>query len=113
MLREVREELDRIEQFLMRRDTASADLAAILTALRSSDNSDDELKAITTSPLRSVVFPKLWESYHNKGEELQVGVDRVFGMKPPENLRTTIGGSYHFSLHHNLAVEAVRREDPR
>ena len=112
MLREVREELDRIEQFLLYRDSASADLAAILTALRSSDSEDAELKGTTTAPLRSVVFPKLWEMYHKDDAELQVGINRVFGMEPPENLRATIEGGYHFALHHNLAVEAVQRQDP-
>ena len=56
----VRKELNRIEKFLSKNNAASADLWAILTALRGPD--DDRGKKEGTIPVRRKAFPGLAKS---------------------------------------------------
>lgn len=128
MLREVREELDRIEDFLMRGDQASADLAMILSALRGPDNDNEDIKSRTTSPLRTMIFPRLYQkagnyrySQHGEGHKTTRNLwsnfsTRWWGMRPASdfklNLMSYIGDvGNHFLYHTHLAHEAVKREE--
>lgn len=57
--------LDQIDEFLLRNNDASKDFAAVITAIRSEDGSDDDDTGIempskmrTTIPIRRAAFPK-------------------------------------------------------
>ena len=110
MLKSVREELNRIETFLLRKDQAAQDLAAILTALRSHDVLLEGEKDITTAPLRAIVFPRAWEADSMGEYQIQTGPQRWMAMSHPYGL-TVPKEKGHFYLHHRNAVEAVRRQE--
>ena len=128
MLREVRQELDRIEQFLLRGDQASADLAMLLSALRGPDNesfSYEKMKEKMTSPLRSMMFPKLYiaaENYEGHCEDKTKQKTtknlwgsfsaRYWGMNDPKNFccPETLCPS-HFIRHIRLAYKAITRSE--
>lgn len=55
---ETREILDKIDEFLVQRNTNSQDLWDILTALRGPDSEHNDIKHVTTVPIRSAAFPK-------------------------------------------------------
>ena len=116
----VRQELDRIEAFLLRMDADSADLLAILTALRSRDmpvefdrvmEAPDKLN--TTGALRTAVFPKLYRAtYDNCGAVPRVGtgpVRRYFRMAPADICIQSPDKPGHFYEHHRLAIAALNR----
>lgn len=117
MLREVREILDKVEGVLLKSNQASADLAAILSALRSKDTDilDDKLKMATTMPLRSHVFPALFK-WVQRGGSVPCGGTRCWAMTKPINLAGKLkvespDGPQHFEDHFNLAIDALMRED--
>lgn len=59
MTHEARKMLDDLDEFLSRNDNASAEVAAILSALRGPDLDDVGDKRTTTMRIRRAAFPKL------------------------------------------------------
>ena len=115
MRAKVRAALDAIEDILMNADQDSADLAAILSALRGPDDGNEEKKAQTTIPVRCVTFPRLsaargylpitgsrcWSfGVYGKAYSL-VAPAPVDHSKAPD----------HFSEHYKMAYNALMRED--
>ena len=130
MLREVRQELDRIEDFLMQSNQASADLAMILSALRGPDHvergyEEDSIKERTTSPLRTMVFPRLYEAamFWAGSKRIRSTTNiwrkfsrRCWGMRPASEFKVNFTDgdprNNHFLLYIELAKEAIDRKDP-
>ena len=123
MLAEVREELDRIERFLMRGDKASGDLAMLLSGLRGPDAPHEQiLKDKYTCPLRSAMFPMLYslaQSYEGKmhtTRSLHKHLPGQFcwGMLPGSELPRAVsfanGSGSHYLIHIQAAIDAVFRQ---
>lgn len=105
MMQEVRDELDRIEKFLMRHDQAAADLGAILSALRGPDDSpkDGERKTNGAMAVRSAAFPLLARGGLHR--ELQMG-ERHWSMGCADDLRRPESFE-HYETHMRMAYDAI------
>lgn len=117
MTPEARAELNRIEDFLMRNDKSSAQVMAVLTALRGEDKDESGFgvevfsKTHLTVPVRRAAFPRmalagvLYEV--GKGETaFGMGIDSIYTGK----LVLAKGASRHFRTHVRMAAEALGLE---
>ena len=95
--------LDDIEDVLLRDDEDSEALTAILAALRGPDKDTDD-KQTTTSPIRSMVFPRLWE----KMSRMQYSMTINWTMTDPKTY-VEPDGQDHFSCHIRNARYALLR----
>ena len=110
MRRAVREELDRIDQFLMRGNQDSADLAWILGALRGPDSELPALKTAYTAPIRAIAFPKLADTAHDLSG-LSFTARCKGGWQIGGTLVTRPMKFDHFSHHIQHAMLAIDNQD--
>lgn len=110
MTKRVREVLSQIEDVLIKRDQDAQDLMSILTALRGPDDEGrrTEDKDRFTIPIRRNAFPRM------------VTADLAYGKRYFSTNGTGIlpnaESHYmddHFTTHAKMAVEALKREDPK
>lgn len=123
MRKAVREELDRIETFLLQDNADSRDLAAILTALRGDDACEKGVKIAVTLPIRAHAFPKAADLFVRTRRGISVGNYRAgvcitstfMGMPmTPEAAalpECVSGESEHFRVHAEMAIAAIKAKD--
>lgn len=119
MTSEARKMLDQIDEFFSRNDSASAEVAAVLTALRSEDTADgtwqdvEKAKTFTTIPIRRAAFPQCATLYDNYRERVMVGwkSDRFMGMSLSGNKDGIVSllhtHTSHARTHIRLAAEVL------
>lgn len=115
MTEDARMLLDTIDEFLMRDDVSSREVAAVLTAIRSDDNADnlylevtERIKRVTTVPIRVAAFPKLAArgAYGTKvTSRRNLGMDLGDNYAKEVHLRT--GDEGHFAEHTEAAAVAL------
>jgi len=106
----VRHALDVIEDVLLSGGRDALDLMGILSAVRGPDVDDDRLKQTTTAPLRSMIFPRLWE----KARGDYVFPIGIWNMSDPSSYIEPIATGFaagHFNNHVLIAKEAIDRVD--
>lgn len=99
----VRKELDRIDLFLTKKDAASVDLWAVLTALRGPDVNPtySNVKDRTTSIIRTKAFPRT-----SAGNNLPATFGPARKAVVLEGAATEV--SKHFAAHIQKAVKAFK-----
>ena len=118
---DTRKILDQIDEFLLRRDKASRELAAVLSALRGPDNRDEDdytdvTKSYTTIPIRRAAFPKCaarQDALNNFVVEIGDGnrimnMQRAAGHKDASfKLLSHTHEDTHFNIHAWMAAKAL------
>jgi len=111
MTTEVRHALDAVEAVLLKGGRDAIDLMNILSALRGPDSGNDYLKHVTTCPIRSMVFPRLW-AHPDRGDLGGWFPDSSAGgweMRPPSDYSKPTHNPDHFECHILLAKIAIDR----
>lgn len=115
----VRKALDQIEDVLLLGNQDSADLAAILSALRGPDegvSDHNNTKLTTTVPVRREAFPRLAgaksflditpvNGWYLGGSDDRLTVPTVDSVEYGTDHK-------HFANHYRMAYDAIKREDP-
>lgn len=121
----VRRALDLIDEVLAEKNKDSADLAAILSALRGPDLDDDnddvrDLKSMTTAAIRTIAFPRTesrgswnrgWLEINDTRGWIMNSADTLQRPKEGDSLHSHGTGRGHFLQHVHMAIDAIEREE--
>lgn len=104
MRTKVRAALDAIDLILAVNDRDAQDLTALLSALRGPDTDSYAIKASSTAPLRTIMFPKMQQS-------AMAGYWNMALPDTPVRIPEPKDSDWHFRAHIRDADEAVRATD--
>jgi hypothetical protein len=85
---EARAFLDQLDELLVKGDKTAQDIASVITALRSFDDSRSHLKSVITIPIRRRALPKCAEAFDKSNLSGSHRISEIrmhFGLKDPDD----------------------------